>query len=261
MVETVYEGQVMEMWICVHDQVFGGKSRKLAQTIGCSQDEAVGLLVRLWIWGLTNCDRSGLVQYADTGTIADVLVQGLSKELSPDDIVSALFECEYLESVDDAIYIHDWSDWQRYWYSYQDRKNSNAGSKRKSRSKDSDDEEQQQKPQRTPRASGKEDYTQEFNAFWSVYPRKVNKIDAFANYRTRKKEGFTDKQMLEAAMAYAAYVKKFRKDKEHMLHPTTFLGPSLRFRDFVKDQSDEETATAPADSWANPFEKFREGKK
>ena len=114
------------MWVCVHDHVFGGKSRRLADLIGCSQDEAVGLLVRLWVWGLTNCDRTGRVQYADTGTIADMLVQGLSKSLVPSEIVECLIECEYLDVYDDAIYIHDWADWQKYWYSYQDRLHNDA---------------------------------------------------------------------------------------------------------------------------------------
>ena len=46
------------MWISVHDNVIGGKLRKLAKEIGCSQNEALGLLIRLWLWGLNNADKA-----------------------------------------------------------------------------------------------------------------------------------------------------------------------------------------------------------
>lgn len=251
------EGQVIEMWICVHDTVFGGKSRNLADKIGCSQDEAVGLLVRLWIWGLTNCDREGLVQYASIDTIAEVLVQGLSKKLDPKEIALALIDCEYLDVEDDAIYIHDWSDWQQYWYSYQDRKNSNNESKRKEReAAKAAKEPEVKKP--TPKPSGKEDYTPEFEDWWKVYPRKVNKIDAFSKYKARKKEGFKAEILLQAAECYASKVKKSHTEKQYMLHPETFLGPALRFRDFLPEKPETEQEDSKEDSWANPFEKWRD---
>lgn len=40
-------------WVSVHDNVIGGKLRELAKEIGCTQEEALGILVSLWIWGLT----------------------------------------------------------------------------------------------------------------------------------------------------------------------------------------------------------------
>lgn len=242
------EGQVIGMWICVHDKIFGGKSRNLADKIGCSQDEAVGLLVRLWIWGLTNCDRDGLIQYANTNTIAEVLVQGLSKDLEPTEIVDALIECNYLDVDGDTIYIHDWADWQQYYYSYQDRKTKNTESKRNSR----------EAQRSTPKPANKEDYTSEFEEWWKIYPRKVNKIDAFAKYKARLKEGYGHSTLMAAAETYAAIVKKTHKEKQFILHPETFLGPSLRFKDYMPEEPEPESETQSTDSWANPFEQWRE---
>ena len=46
-------------WISVHEQVIGKKLRSLAKEIGCSQNEALGLLVRLWLWESTMQIRKG----------------------------------------------------------------------------------------------------------------------------------------------------------------------------------------------------------
>ena len=53
-------------------------------------------------------------------------------------------------------------------------------------------------------------------------------------------------------------MKKGHKDKEYMLHPATFLGPALRFRDYLTDQPEEEVPESREDTWANPFAKWRE---
>ena len=44
-------GDIMA-WVSVHDNVIGGKLRELAKEINCTQEEALGILVSLWLWGL-----------------------------------------------------------------------------------------------------------------------------------------------------------------------------------------------------------------
>ena len=69
----------MLAWISVHDHVAGGKLRELAKDIGCSQKEALGILVSLWLWGLNNADRTGKLRSCDRTDIAEeVLSKGIS---------------------------------------------------------------------------------------------------------------------------------------------------------------------------------------
>lgn len=75
----------------------------------------------------------------------------------------------------------------------------------------------------------KPDYTPDFEAFWSAYPKKLEKLGAFKCWNTRLKEKHTAKDMIAAAQNYA----KAMAGKEFVKHPTTFLGPSKPFLDYV----------------------------
>ena len=61
-------------WISVDQKMVGGKLRKLYKAIGCSQNEAMGMLVGLWLWGIDNADADGLIVSAEREDIADVLM-------------------------------------------------------------------------------------------------------------------------------------------------------------------------------------------
>ena len=58
-------------WVSVHDNVIGGQLRELAKEIGCTQEEALGILVSLWIWGLNNADKYGKLMSADREDVLD----------------------------------------------------------------------------------------------------------------------------------------------------------------------------------------------
>ena len=102
-------------WISVHEQVIGGKLRSLAKEIGCSQNEALGLLVRLWLWGINNADKEGRIIGADKADVAEVLTVGIDARYSPEDAVDALVETAWID-IDDGLFIHDWEEWQEQWY-------------------------------------------------------------------------------------------------------------------------------------------------
>ena len=46
-------------WISVDQKLIGGKLRSLHKAIGCSQNEAIGILITLWLWGIDNADMDG----------------------------------------------------------------------------------------------------------------------------------------------------------------------------------------------------------
>lgn len=65
-------------WISVHEQVVGGKLRTLAKELNCSQNEALGMLVTLWLWGINNADSEGRIIGANVTVTGDIKVGSVS---------------------------------------------------------------------------------------------------------------------------------------------------------------------------------------
>lgn len=102
-------------WISVHEQVVGGKLRTLAKELNCSQNEALGMLVTLWLWGINNADSEGKIIGATRADIAKVLYVGLNEEIDPLKAVDALITTGWID-LDTDLYLHDWGEWQEQWY-------------------------------------------------------------------------------------------------------------------------------------------------
>ena len=75
------------------------------------------------------------------------------------------------------------------------------------------------------------DYTEDFESFWQAYPRKLGKRAAFKNWNTQIRAGHMQSEMIRAAENYATACKG--KDTQYIKHPSTFLGPSKPFEEFV----------------------------
>ena len=140
---------MMLAWISVHDHVAGGKLRELAKGIGCSQKEALGILVSLWLWGLNNADRTGKLRSCDRTDIAEeVLSKGLSDGLDKNSIVESLITHHWIdESEDGALYLHDWDTWQEQWYKFLKAKEYDANRKRQERARKKAETSEEEKPQ------------------------------------------------------------------------------------------------------------------
>ena len=119
-------------WISVHEQVVGGKLRTLAKELNCSQNEALGMLVTLWLWGINNADSEGKIIGATRADIAKVLYVGLNEEIDPLKAVDALITTGWID-LDTDLYLHDWGEWQEQWYKLQKNRRLDAERKRKAR--------------------------------------------------------------------------------------------------------------------------------
>jgi hypothetical protein len=126
------------MWISVHEQILGGKLRKLSKLIDCSQNEAIGILIRLWLWGINNADNNGKIIGAEIDDIADILSVGLSKDLESLDVAESLIEAEWIDSFGEELYIHDWIEWQGQWGKLQELKKQNSERQRRYRERQRD---------------------------------------------------------------------------------------------------------------------------
>lgn len=285
----------MEEWIPVYATVIGPKLRRCGNILGCSDGEVLGILNFLWMWGRYNTEESGLILYADKTDIANcILMQNRRSSLDPNDVVDALIECGWIDEVGNELYIHDWDVWQSAWIKLKKTRERDAMRKRDARKREKEAEERRrlanglqdcpaENPTDNPQSVPADDssveqlemvqlrelpektaepkplaYSDEFEAWWKVYPRHVAKGDAYKKYKARKKEGFSAEKLLEAAQNYAEQCRKKRTEQSFILHPETFLNSSRKFEDFIKKEEpipEESEDFEP--SYKNPFSEYK----
>lgn len=76
-------------------------------------------------------------------------------------------------------------------------------------------------------------YSTDFEEFWSIYPRKADKAQAYKKYKARLEDGFSHEQLLEAAKNYAEQCRRDRTEEKYIKHGKTFLGESTPFLDYL----------------------------
>ena len=123
-------------WISVDTDVRDHpKTRHLSKLLQCSRHEAIGILVLLWQWGLTNATREGKISCA---TAEDIAIGVMFTSKPPQHLVDALITAGWLEQESDGDYVlHDWSEWQRLWYKAIDRRKANTQAQRECRARKS----------------------------------------------------------------------------------------------------------------------------
>lgn len=264
-------------WISVHEQVIGGKLRNLAKKIGCSQNEALGLLVRLWLWGINNADKEGRIIGADKHDIAEVLTIGIDVKYSPEKVVDAMVSTNWID-IDDGLYIHDWEEWQEQWYKAIAVRERNAARKREERMRkkleksalaheaetflpEKDMEADLPSPkliiphEEKQKSTTASSYTKEFEEFWNLYPRKIGKGDAYKKYQTRLKDGWSPAELLDAARNYADACVRRKTEKEYIKHPKTFLSDTTPFADYISKNENVPPAAGGGDD--ETYEEWR----
>lgn len=263
-------------WVSVHDNVIGGKLRELAKEIGCTQEEALGILVSLWLWGLNNADKDGRLVSADKEDVLEAFSVKLVGCLKVD-IVDALVKTRWMDEPEPGVlYIHDWDQWQKQWYKAMELREKDARRKAESRrAKANSPEPAADGPQESlgqidtggEKPKGEEPaafrtqpeepkYTPAFDLFWDAYPRKIGKGEAYKKYKTRRRDGYSDEELLEAAKAYAIQCRKLKTEKEFIKHPKTFLSDSLPFLDYLPKKKPE-SLTPQVGEQGNPFEEWK----
>lgn len=244
-------------WISVHEQVIGPKLRTLSKCIGCSQNESLGILVRLWLWAINNSDKYGFILGANKEDLADVLCLGLDTRFKADDVIDCLIESQWLEVSEDRIIIHDWIDWQEQWYKALERREKDTIRKRNERERKALEKANLLKKtspkESEPKQEVKTDsYDSNFNEFWEVYPRKIGKADAYKCYKARLKDGWSPKEIKQAAEKYRDLCIQKHTEKEYIKHPKTFLSATTPFADYIniaKSNSSEDNN--PYGEWGN----------
>jgi len=95
------------------------------------------------------------------------------------------------------------------------------------------------------RACTREEYTPDFEEFWSSYPRKTEKYAAFKAWKTRRKEGVPAADLTAASKHYADYCAAKGTETQYIKHAKTFLGPMHPYREWIRAPDPAETMDAP----------------
>lgn len=85
-------------------------------------------------------------------------------------------------------------------------------------------------------SKGSATYSEEFNAFWSAYPRPINKKKTFLLWLRALENGGTPDSLLNAAKAYAAEMRANRTEEKYIKHSTTFLGPDQWWVEYAEKE-------------------------
>lgn len=267
----------------IYKSIDGPKLRRLYKALGCSKPEAIGILYILWDWGLDNADEDGILVGLGKDDVSRYLY-GVSSDcgLNMNDVVDALVATGWLDESEDGLVLHDWYDWQGPYYRAKERRKKDAARKAEERritrrieaqavtasplsetvsepvaQKEEPVQESmfgaiESKPGRTSAEAVKSRYAEGFLQFWEAYPRKLGKGDAYKKYQARRKDGFSDEELIQSAKNYAAECRSRRTEKEYIKHPKTFLSDSLPFTDYLP-KNDDKPKTQQS---GNPFEEW-----
>ncbi len=77
------------------------------------------------------------------------------------------------------------------------------------------------------------EYSDAFDHFWAIYPRRIEKRKAFKAWNKQLKCGYTEQNMIDAARHYAQMCQQERRDLSVIKHPATFLGPDKPFDEMI----------------------------
>jgi len=86
-------------------------------------------------------------------------------------------------------------------------------------------------------------YTHEFEVFWKSYPRRISKKAAFKSWQKAIKEGADIKKIMDAVMAYKAWLAPGNGWRPEPKHPTTWLNQGCWDDDYGEPEYEKPSIT------------------
>jgi len=80
----------------------------------------------------------------------------------------------------------------------------------------------------------------DFEVFWAIYPKKMEKQKALRHWKARLKEDLTSEDLLIAAQNYAEYCHKHNTDLQFIKYPASFLGADKPCLEWIKPEGNTE---------------------
>lgn len=275
-------------WISVDQKLLGGKLRELRKAIQSSRNEAIGILIGLWLWGMDNANPDGTLRGCDRDDLAEQIKIGLDRRYDPAAVVDALISKGWVDEGEGGILqIHDWNEWRKHYNKYMTDKERNRERVRKHREKVAEEQENDKDnainaletmdaldgepdytpvvaaldPPETPKVPQIEKnpgekkraaYPADFAEFWKVYPRHDEKGNAYKKWLARLNDGYSPEELLEAAKGYAEQCRRNNTAQNYTKQAKTFLSDTMPFLDFIQKEK-EQAQTARKEPGYNPF--------
>lgn len=92
-----------------------------------------------------------------------------------------------------------------------------------------------------------------FESFWTGYPRKENsrqRDEAIKAYADRLQQGYTARQLIQAAQAYSRFCKKEKRAAQYISTAANFLRDDEKLKQYIPAEEKN------LDKYENPFDKF-----
>ena len=83
-------------------------------------------------------------------------------------------------------------------------------------------------------------YTADFEEFWKLYPRKVEKAAAYKAYKARLKEGVSKDTLLTAVKNYNRKITDEHTTETYIKYPKSFLSKDRSFDDYLEYKSPQD---------------------
>lgn len=268
------------MWFQVEEEfIEHPKISKLRKKLNCAQMEAAGIVLAILTRGVRHASKEGVFASDDRDDIARYLAYvNAGSQLAGNQMVDALVQTGWIDETEGVLQIHDWDFWQSVLYTAREKRERDAERKRRSRqmsiqrqaseTENETDEAEGQcvigengsaeggaPPPPLPAPSEASKYPEAFEVFWKAYPRMIDKGTAYKKYQARRRDGYSDEELIESARNYAIQCRKLGTQKEYIKHPKTFLSDTLPFLDYLpKDKRTEYSQQEPDTS--NPFAEY-----
>lgn len=225
----------------------------------------------MWLWAINNADKDGFIAGADKEDLEDVISIGLDKRYSASGVVEAMISTGWVDD-EDGLYIHDWTEWQKYWYKALEVREKAADRKRKERARKKLEKEdaplqgkemeevllvpelivpQKELQKQPPDVS----YSSSFEKMWEIYPRKIGKGEAYKKYKARLNDGWSEDELFEAVKKYANKVSKEKTEQKYIKHAKTFFSESTPFTDYLPKKMEDVNEKKADDE--NPYADWR----
>lgn len=212
------------------------KTKRFARLLGVSKNEAIGLLVRLWVWALTNATADGALPGVDKLDIADAL----SFE-DADMLLNSLMESGFIDESCGEYSLHDWSD---YSGKYEAKKEQDRTRQRNKRDRERQEKQNHAEVTRTtedghaevtpqnrreetilvpPYNPPKGEADQRFSEFYAAYPRKQAKQAACKAWDKLKPDADTFAALMSALEVQKRSPDWQREEGRFIPYPATWL--------------------------------------